>query len=84
MNIGELTATDADKSKIGIWLNTADSQITEISTGAGFDWVCVDLQHGLAEMGDLSRLLPIVSDAVTESKTEGVPALAVRFWSVTE
>jgi len=26
MNIAELTATDPDKSKIGIWLNTADSQ----------------------------------------------------------
>ena len=45
MNIAELTATDPDKSKIGIWLNTADSQIAEISTAAGFDWVCVDLQH---------------------------------------
>ncbi|MEC7894404.1 MAG: aldolase/citrate lyase family protein [Pseudomonadota bacterium] len=44
----------------GIWLNTADSQIAEIATAADFDWVCIDLQHGLAEMADLPRLLPIL------------------------
>ena len=60
MGIDQLKATGPGESKLGIWLNTADSQITEISTGTGFDWVCVDLQHGLAEMGDLSRLFPII------------------------
>lgn len=44
----------------GIWLNTADSQVAEIATAAEFDWVCIDLQHGLAEMADLPRLLPIL------------------------
>ena len=44
----------------GIWLNMADSQIAEMATAAGFDWVCLDLQHGLAEMGDLAQLLPIL------------------------
>jgi 4-hydroxy-2-oxoheptanedioate aldolase len=54
-----------DLQSLGIWLNTADSQIAELSTAAGFDWVCIDLQHGLAEMADLPRLLPIIekSDA---------------------
>ena len=44
----------------GMWLNTADSQVTEISTAAGYDWICLDLQHGLAEIGDLARLMPIL------------------------
>ena len=44
----------------GMWLNTADSQVAEISTAAGYDWICLDLQHGLAEIGDLARLMPIL------------------------
>lgn len=44
----------------GIWHNCADGQLLEISVAAGFDWVCLDLQHGLAEMADLPRLFPII------------------------
>ena len=43
----------------------ADSQVTEIATAAEYDWVCIDLQHGLAEMSDLPRLLPIVEKTGT-------------------
>jgi len=37
MGVDQKKATGPGESKLGIWLNTADSQITEISTGAGFD-----------------------------------------------
>ena len=57
--MSKLKADDSG-ANLGVWLNTADSQIAEISTAVGFDWVCIDLQHGLAEMGDLSRLLPVI------------------------
>ena len=50
---------------LGVWLNMADSQVTEIATAAEYDWVCIDLQHGLAEMSDLPRLLPIVEKTGT-------------------
>lgn len=50
----------ANDSALGLWLNMSDTQIAEITASAGFDWICIDLQHGLAETGDLKNLLPII------------------------
>lgn len=56
----------AGEKSLGMWLNMSDTQVTEIAAAAGFDWICLDLQHGLAEIGDLKNLLPIIdrSDAM--------------------
>ena len=50
----------AGEKSLGMWLNMGDTQVAEITTAAGFDWICIDLQHGLAETGDLKSLLPII------------------------
>ena len=50
----------AGEKSLGMWLNMSDTQVAEITTTAGFDWVCIDLQHGLAETGNLKTLLPII------------------------
>mgnify|MGYP002701077691 CR=1 FL=1 len=50
----------AGEKSSGMWLNMSYTQVAEITTTAGFDWVCIDLQHGLAETGNLKTLLPII------------------------
>ncbi|MFK8021564.1 MAG: HpcH/HpaI aldolase/citrate lyase family protein [Pseudomonadales bacterium] len=50
----------ANDPSLGLWLNTNDTQIAEITAAAEFDWICIDLQHGLAETGDLKYMLPII------------------------
>lgn len=39
----------------GVWCNTASSISVEIAGKSGFDWVLIDLEHGI---GDLSHLVP--------------------------
>jgi 4-hydroxy-2-oxoheptanedioate aldolase len=51
---------------VGCWLSLANSYTAEALSRLGFDWVCVDLQHGLLDYSDLTVLLPAIStsDAV--------------------
>ena len=37
---------------IGAWMSTANTHAAELLAHAGFDWICVDLQHGLIDYGD--------------------------------
>ena len=46
---------------IGLWLSLANVHIAETLSGLGFDWVCIDLQHGLLDYKDLTAMLPAVS-----------------------
>ena len=46
---------------IGAWLSLANAYSAEALAGLGFDWVCVDLQHGLIDYTDLTYLLPAIS-----------------------
>lgn len=46
---------------IGCWLSLANAYSAEALAGLGFDWVCVDLQHGLLDYQDLTHLLPAIS-----------------------
>ena len=42
-----LSAWRADEQTIGCWLSLANAYSAEAIANLGFDWVCVDLQHGL-------------------------------------
>jgi 4-hydroxy-2-oxoheptanedioate aldolase len=55
----------AGKATIGGWLWLANTHSAEVMANVGFDWLCVDLQHGLIEVGDLSRMLPAISTTET-------------------
>lgn len=72
MPAGIIEAWGFGERGLGLWTNLADAHATEVLAHAGCDWICVDLQHGLAEIGDLQRLLPSIE------KSPAVPIVRVR------
>ncbi len=46
----------AGKPSLGGWLTTADPQIAEYLASVGFDEICVDQQHGIADGALLASL----------------------------
>src|SRR5208282_1465329 len=50
---------------IGAWLSLANTHTAEMMANAGFDWLCVDMQHGLVDYGDLRHMLPAISTTDT-------------------
>ncbi|WOJ95145.1 aldolase/citrate lyase family protein [Congregibacter variabilis] len=46
---------------LGGWSNLPDIHIAELLARSGLDWICFDLQHGLMEYSDLTRLLPAIT-----------------------
>jgi 4-hydroxy-2-oxoheptanedioate aldolase len=55
----------AGEQTIGGWLSLANTHTAEVMASAGFDWLCVDLQHGLIDYGDLRHMLPAISTTET-------------------
>ncbi len=56
-----LEAWRAGRQTVGCWLSLANTFTAESLANLGFDWVCVDLQHGLLDYQDLTHLLPAIS-----------------------
>lgn len=50
---------------VGAWLSLGNVHTAELIANAGFDWVCVDMQHGLISYSDLLRMLPAISTTET-------------------
>jgi 4-hydroxy-2-oxoheptanedioate aldolase len=46
----------AGEPSLGGWLTTADPQIAEYLASGGFDEICVDQQHGLADSASLASM----------------------------
>ncbi|HLK25404.1 MAG TPA: aldolase/citrate lyase family protein [Caulobacteraceae bacterium] len=55
----------AGEQTIGGWLSLGNTHATEMMANAGFDWLCIDLQHGLIDYGDLRHMLPAISTTET-------------------
>jgi len=55
----------AGEQTIGGWLSLANTHSAEMLANAGFDWLCVDLQHGLLDYRDLLHMLPAISTTDT-------------------
>lgn len=55
----------AGQQTIGGWLSLANTHIAEMMSRAGFDWLCIDLQHGLVDYQDLLHMLPAISATET-------------------
>jgi len=55
----------AGEQTIGGWLSLANTHTAELLANAGFDWLCVDLQHGLLDYRDLLHMLPAISTTGT-------------------
>src|SRR4051794_35669137 len=45
-------ALAAGQTQIGLWLSLASPTATEVSAGAGFDWLLLDMEHSPNELGD--------------------------------
>ena len=58
-----LSAWRADAQTIGCWLSLANPYSAEALSQLGFDWVCIDLQHGLIDYTDLVNMLPAISNS---------------------
>lgn len=56
-----LAAWRRGEQTIGCWLSLANIHSAEMLAGLGFDWVCVDMQHGLIDYNDLKQMLPAIS-----------------------
>ncbi|MBX3706696.1 MAG: 2,4-dihydroxyhept-2-ene-1,7-dioic acid aldolase [Pseudomonadales bacterium] len=55
----------AGEQTIGGWLSLANTHTAELLANAGFDWLCIDLQHGLIDYRDLLHMLPAISTTET-------------------
>ena len=55
----------AGEQTIGAWLSLANTHSAEMLAHAGFDWLCIDMQHGLLDYGDLRNMLPAISTGET-------------------
>ena len=51
----------AGERTVGGWISVANAHVAELMAHAGFDWLCVDLQHGLLDYADLRSMLPAIS-----------------------
>ena len=56
-----LTAWRNDEQTVGAWLSIASPYTAESLARAGFDWVCIDMQHGLLDYADVRAMLPAIS-----------------------
>ena len=50
-----------NETSLGVWSNLPDIHIAETLARMSPDWICFDLQHGLMDYSDLTRLLPAIS-----------------------
>ena len=53
------------KQTIGGWLSIGDAFTAETMTHVGFDWLCIDMQHGLLDYQDVKVMLPAISTTQT-------------------
>ena len=60
-----LRAWRAGKQTIGAWLSAPGGHSAEVMAHTGFDWLCIDMQHGLIDEGDCFEMLRAISTTNT-------------------
>lgn len=60
-----LRAWREGKSTIGGWLSIDSAYTAESLAHTGFDWLCLDLQHGVLDYTDVKVMLPAISTTNT-------------------
>lgn len=53
------------KTALGAWLSLREPLVAEAAANTGFDYVCIDMQHGLAEYSDAVALLQAMARSAT-------------------
>ena len=66
-----LAAWRRGEQTVGCWLSLANAYSAEAISRLGFDWVCIDLQHGMVDYTDLRAMLPAISN------TDATPLIRV-------
>ena len=56
-----LQAWRKGQQTIGCWLSIGNAYSAEFMAHLGFDWLCIDLQHGMIGPEDLKHMLPAIS-----------------------
>jgi 4-hydroxy-2-oxoheptanedioate aldolase len=51
----------AGEAVVGAWLSIPDAVVAEAVAGSGFDYCCVDMQHGLADYPAMVQMLQAIS-----------------------
>ena len=62
MHAGEIRATMRTGATIGAWMQIPSPEVAEIMGRAGYDWVAVDMEHGLftrAGLADVCRAIEL-------------------------
>lgn len=60
-----LAAWREGRQTIGCWLSLGNAYSAEALAQLGFDYMCIDLQHGLVDYHDLTYMLPAISNGNT-------------------
>jgi 4-hydroxy-2-oxoheptanedioate aldolase len=60
-----LAAWRANRQTIGGWLSIDSAYTAEVMANCGFDWLCLDMQHGMLDYNDLKNMLPAISTTNT-------------------
>ncbi len=60
-----LQAWRQDQQTIGAWLAIDSSYSAEVLAHAGFDWLCLDMQHGMLDYDDVKHMLTAISTSNT-------------------
>lgn len=60
-----LRAWRAGRQTIGAWLSAPGGHTAEVMAHAGFDWLCVDMQHGLIDEAACFEMLRAISTTDT-------------------
>ena len=56
-----LSAWREGRQTVGGWLSIGNAFTAESMSSLGFDWLCIDLQHGMLSYDDLKYMLPAIS-----------------------
>jgi 4-hydroxy-2-oxoheptanedioate aldolase len=59
---GVRAAWAADRAALGAWLTIPSGFAAEIMAHAGFDWACVDMQHGVIDYAQMVGMLQAMSE----------------------
>lgn len=65
------SAWKAGRSTVGAWLSIPSSYSAELMAHQGFDWLCIDMQHGVIDYRDAVAMLTAIST------TETIPLVRV-------
>ncbi|MSQ42043.1 MAG: 2,4-dihydroxyhept-2-ene-1,7-dioic acid aldolase [Dehalococcoidia bacterium] len=60
-----LRAWRAGQQSVGAWLTVNSSFSAEVLAHQGFDWLCIDIQHGLIDYADAVAMLTAISTTAT-------------------